>query len=42
MLGGAGREGVETLDELEEGDVTILVAVKDGDDSADEGVVCEL
>ena len=42
LLAGAGAERVETLDELEERDVTVVVAVEDGDDALDQRIVGEL
>ena len=39
---GTSRERVETLDELKERDISVIVAVEDGDDTPDERVVCQL
>ena len=40
--GSASREGVKTLDELQEGDVTVLVAIEDADDALNQRVVRKL
>ena len=42
FLTGTGAERVEALDELQEGDVTVVVAVEHGDDALNERVVREL
>ena len=42
FLTGTGAKRVEALDELQEGDVTVVVAVKHGDDTLNERVVREL
>ena len=39
---GTSTERVETLDEFQEGDVTVVVAVEDGDDALDQRIVGEL
>jgi len=42
FLTGTGAKRVEALDELQEGDVTVIVAVEHGDDTLNERVVREL
>jgi len=42
LLAGTSAERVQPLHELQERDVTVIVSVKDGDDSLDERVVGEL
>ena len=42
FLTGTGAKRVEALDELQEGDVTVVVAVEHGDDTLNERVVREL
>ena len=42
LLTGTGGQRVQTLDELKEGDVTVIVAIKDGNDTAHKRVVGQL
>ena len=42
LLTGTGGQRVQALDEFEEGDVTVIVAIKDGDDTAHKRVVGQL
>jgi hypothetical protein len=42
LLRSACAQGVKTLHELQEGDVSILVLIKDCDDTADKGVLGQL
>ena len=42
LLTGTGGQRVQTLDKLKEGDVTVIVAIKDGNDTAHKWVVGQL
>ena len=42
LLTGTGGQRVQALDELEEGDVTVIVAIKDGNDTAHKRVIGQL
>ena len=42
LVGRSGGEGVKALDELEEGNGSILIFVKNSDDSFNEWIICKL
>ena len=42
LLTGTGGQRVQALDELKEGDVTVIVAIKDGNDTAHKRVIGQL